>query len=90
MRHPFKNTGVLIESVRSQRDRKYITKPEYKTYKLAMKIFKSIDPEYCKGECIVNFSRMNGCRQYVKRHTDGEDISPQYALSLWGNTPELS
>ena len=82
IQHNFRNTGVFVERVKSQRARKFISAAKYKAYRLAMKIFKGVDREYCKGECLVNFSRMASSDQYVKRHVDSNDIAPQYALSL--------
>ena len=83
IKHNFKNTGVWIKPVKVQRadDRKF-TKEMHTAYKLALKIMKLVDPDYVKGEHVVNFSFMNRRKHYVKKHVDDMDISHQYALGL--------
>ena len=82
LKHPFRNTAVYIESIPSQLMNGKISAVQYRAYKLARKIFKMVDPEFMSGECLINFSRMNSKSHHVKRHTDNEDISHQYALAL--------
>lgn len=77
--HNFKNTTVYVKPVPEQGGP---THEQKKVYRKAMRILRLIDPEYAAGETLVQFAHMNSPNHYVDRHTDGHDISPQYAVSL--------
>ena len=49
---------------------------------MAKKLITLIDPDFAAGEYVVNYACMSQPDQYVKKHTDSEDISYQYALNL--------
>ena len=82
IKHPFKNTGVFVRSVKEQFEKKSISKKQFEAYNLAKEILEIIDPKYANGAYITQFAYMNSKKHFVLKHKDTEDISFQYALSL--------
>ena len=77
--HNFKaGKGVNTTPVEQQR----LPKWKKELWTLAKKLITLIDPDFAAGEYVVNYACMNQPDQYVKKHTDSEDISYQYALNL--------
>ena len=74
-----RNTAAFIRPVREQSG---LSQEHRLVHGLAMYIIKMVDPEYASGETIVQFALMNTPQQYVRNHTDSEDVSFQYAMSL--------
>ena len=49
---------------------------------LSRQLIEIIDPDFAIGEYVVNYSTMTDPTHYVKKHTDSDDISYQYGMSL--------
>ena len=49
---------------------------------LSQQLIEIIDPDFAVGEYVVNYSTMTDPEHYVKKHTDSDDISYQYGMSL--------
>lgn len=80
VRHPAKDFGVRITPVAEQ---KGLSTEQKEAYRLAADLIHEVDPEYARGEFLVQFAFMNGhSKHYVKKHRDKEDVSYQYALSF--------
>ena len=73
-----KGRGVCITPVE---DRKL---PQWKKllWSLSKQLMQLVDPDFVDGEYVVNYSCMTNPNHYVKKHTDSDDISFQYALTL--------
>ena len=46
------------------------------------KLIELIDPDFAAGEYVVNYACMDSNEHYVKKHSDSDDIAPQYAMAL--------
>ena len=82
VRHPFLNTAAYVAPVSEQK----ISAPAKEAHALAAKILRKVDPNYVEGEYVTQFSLMTKSEHYVKKHTDSNDISYQYALGLGDNS----
>ena len=77
--HNFKKgKGVCIKPVEERK------LPQWKQdlWRLSKDLMRLIDPDYVEGEYLVNYSCMTDPNHYVRKHTDSDDISYQYALAL--------
>ena len=78
--HNFKPTHLV--NFQNIDERKGKTKIQKELYHAASNLLLDIDADYAKNEdYIINFSCMNQ-ESYVKKHTDKEDLTYQYLISL--------
>ena len=73
-KHNFKNTTVYLKPVEKQD----ISADKKEAYRKAKRVMECVDPDFAKGEFLVQFSHMNSADHFVKMHVDADDISPQY------------
>lgn len=79
VRHQFRNTGVCVKPVHSQR----ISKKHKRVYDLAAAIVQLVDPWFAAGDYNVQFALMDDPDSHrVAKHRDSQDVCYQYALAL--------
>ena len=77
--HNFKpGRGVSVKPVEERR----ISKWKKELWKFSKELITLIDDDFADGEYVVNYACMTNPKHYVKKHTDSEDISYQYAMAL--------
>ena len=77
--HNFKpGRGVYVKPVEER------NMPQWKhdLWAYCKTLIRLIDADFAAGEYSVNFSCMNTPQHYVKKHTDSDDISYQYAFAV--------
>jgi hypothetical protein len=74
-----KGKGVCLTPVLAR-----VSLPKWKKnlWTLSQQLIEIIDPDFAVGEYVVNYSTMTDPKHYVKKHTDSDDISYQYGMSL--------